>query len=253
MAPWQAGTRNPGSAAANGPDATVAGHRTHCTRTPMVYVLAAVVFAAVYAIAWFARRQYQRPPAAGERRPRYDEADCSICMDAFRFRIEANCGHSFCHACFAQVVASVGPAIAVACPLCRREVTFVDELFSPDERTSAASATLRTQALQFIGTFNERHRTGRRGLFESIRDAPMLLRHLLVNMYTPNALTLLTRLRFLALGVVLLLYLISPFDIISEGVFGLLGLADDVLVLVVVLLLAASQYRQERRGPALAR
>ena len=50
----------------------------------------------------------------------------------------------------------------------------------------------------------------------------------------------------LYIAVVLLLafvYLISPLDILPEGILGVFGLADDIYIIVAALLHSMSQYR----------
>ena len=50
----------------------------------------------------------------------------------------------------------------------------------------------------------------------------------------------------LYIAVVLLLafvYLISPLDILPEGILGIFGLADDIYIIVAALLYSTSQYR----------
>ena len=43
----------------------------------------------------------------------------------------------------------------------------------------------------------------------------------------------------------MMIYLISPIDLIPEVVFGPLGLVDDLLSLVTVLVYVAHMYRQD--------
>ena len=42
---------------------------------------------------------------------------------------------------------------------------------------------------------------------------------------------------------VVIIYLLSPFDILPEFVFGLLGLVDDLIIIVMMLMSLATWYR----------
>ena len=48
------------------------------------------------------------------------------------------------------------------------------------------------------------------------------------------------------------LYILSPFDLVPEAVFGVLGLLDDVVIGCIFLVVAAGLYRQillDRQAP----
>lgn len=51
------------------------------------------------------------------------------------------------------------------------------------------------------------------------------------------------KLYFLILVLLVVLYLLSPLDMIPELVFGVIGLIDDVLAVVLVLVYIMEQYR----------
>lgn len=51
------------------------------------------------------------------------------------------------------------------------------------------------------------------------------------------------KLYFLILVLLVVLYLLSPLDVIPELVFGVIGLIDDVLAVVLVLVYIMEQYR----------
>lgn len=52
-----------------------------------------------------------------------------------------------------------------------------------------------------------------------------------------------SKLYFLMLALALLLYLISPIDLLPEGLFGIFGLVDDLILLVYMLVYATGVYR----------
>ena len=78
---------------------------------------------------------------------------------------------------------------------------------------------------------------------EHIRDLPVLLRHLWSFIWTGEGLTWLFRLRIYTLGAMAGVYLLSPFDIVPEAVFGIIGILDDIIILALFLLYAGILYR----------
>lgn len=77
-------------------------------------------------------------------------------------------------------------------------------------------------------------------LMHHIYDVPMLLWHMWRALFTLRGLVLL---RLTLLLSFLLLYTLSPLDILPEAAFGLLGLLDDLLVILIVLLTISMVYR----------
>lgn len=87
-------------------------------------------------------------------------------------------------------------------------------------------------------------RNGQLKLFQRVRDMPLLLRRMIWELMDPQrAIPLVHRTRILFFLVLLAVYVFSPFDVIPEGVVGLVGLLDDVLVIVMVLFYLAMLYR----------
>ena len=82
-----------------------------------------------------------------------------------------------------------------------------------------------------------------RSLLEHLRDLPVLLRHLVSFIWSGEGITWLFRLRIFILGAMAGVYLLSPFDIVPEAVFGLIGILDDIIVLALFALYAGILYR----------
>lgn len=72
-------------------------------------------------------------------------------------------------------------------------------------------------------------------LLHYLYDVPTLLRHIWRNLFTLQGLLVLYKLHILFILLLLFLYLLSPLDLIPETVFGVLGLIDDVVVVLGVL------------------
>lgn len=78
---------------------------------------------------------------------------------------------------------------------------------------------------------------------DHIRDMPALLRHLFREFFSGRGIFLVWRIRIVILLVLALFYLLSPLDIIPDSVFGILGLLDDILIILSVLLVMTIIYR----------
>ena len=77
-----------------------------------------------------------------------------------------------------------------------------------------------------------------------ITDIPILLRHVINEMFTLNSLPLWYRIRFAFVFIISLLYFLSPLDLIPEALFGIVGFIDDLLVILILSIYACQIYRQ---------
>lgn len=74
-------------------------------------------------------------------------------------------------------------------------------------------------------------------------DVPTLLRHLWHDLFTVRGLILINKLHLLFIVVFLLIYFLSPLDLVPEGVVGVLGLVDDFIILIGALVYITLMYR----------
>ena len=92
----------------------------------------------------------------------------------------------------------------------------------------------------------------RTSLGQLAREAPSLLRRLLGN--PAHLVRLLARLRVLLVVLALVVYVLSPFDLLPEAILGVIGLLDDAVVCAIVCMHIAAIYRrmllQQGRGRA---
>lgn len=80
-------------------------------------------------------------------------------------------------------------------------------------------------------------------LMHYVYDIPILFRHLVRDLFTVRGLILLYRLHILFILFLFVVYLLSPFDLLPEAVFGVLGLLDDVIILLGVIVYISIVYR----------
>ncbi|KAJ6297271.1 hypothetical protein OIU78_022912 [Salix suchowensis] len=82
------------------------------------------------------------------------------------------------------------------------------------------------------------------GLIQRMQDLPFLLRRLLQEIMDPQrSLPLVIRARVYISVILSAIYIISPVDIIPEGLLGIVGLLDDLLVVLICFLHVAAIYR----------
>ena len=81
-------------------------------------------------------------------------------------------------------------------------------------------------------------------LLDYLRDLPALLRNLFRDFFSVGGMVMIFRARVFVLFLLLALYIISPLDIIPEGVLGLLGLIDDLFIAFIICVYASVIYRQ---------
>ncbi|CAI9112623.1 OLC1v1013095C1 [Oldenlandia corymbosa var. corymbosa] len=166
---------------------------------------------------------------------------CSICHANFHLPSQANCSHWYCSNCILQVW-NHGPALQPCkCPLCRRPIT----LLIPSESTSRQLDNAEvSEILQRIQSYNRVFGERSEGLVQRVQDLPFLLRRLLRDIMDPQrSIPLVIRARVYLAAFLSAIYVLSPIDIIPEGVMGLIGLLDDFLIMFMCFLHVAALYR----------
>ncbi|KAM7507583.1 hypothetical protein LguiA_018036 [Lonicera macranthoides] len=166
---------------------------------------------------------------------------CSICHGNFHIPCQANCSHWYCGNCILQVW-NHGPALQpCSCPLCRRQITLLvpSEASSRERHNSEVS-----EILGRVETYNRFFGARANGLIQRVQDLPFLLRRLLREMMVPQrSLPLVIKARILLATVLSVLYVVSPVDFIPEGVLGIIGLLDDLIIVLICFLHVAALYR----------
>ena len=79
---------------------------------------------------------------------------------------------------------------------------------------------------------------------------PTLLRHLFRETFTINGLIWMVRFRIIFCLIFAILYLFVPFDLLPEGVYGIFGYFDDILVVLLLAIYATILYRNVVAGRA---
>ncbi|XP_057973062.1 uncharacterized protein LOC131161361 [Malania oleifera] len=180
------------------------------------------------------------------------ESDCcSVCHGSFNLPCQANCSHWFCCNCILLVWYHGSTLQACRCPLCRRAIT----LLVPDEASLQRRQEPEVaEVLGKVETYNRQFGENTNGLIQRLQDLPFLLRRLLRELMDPRrSLPFVIRARVYIAMILSAVYVLSPVDIIPEGILGVVGLLDDVIIVLICFLHVAALYRSvllfRFRGP----
>lgn len=169
---------------------------------------------------------------------------CPICLNEPRFPIETNCGHLFCAQCVILYWRHGNWRGTIRCPVCRQQVTALLRCFRDQEGGTTAEREERNQILWDINDYNRRFTGEPQPWLDYIWDLPTLLRHLGSEFFSVGGLMYMFRLRIVLCFVAAIMYLISPLDMIPEAVFGILGLLDDLFVVLLLAIYVTIIYRR---------
>ena len=128
-----------------------------------------------------------------------------------------NCGHVFCGTC---ILRCASERMVLPCPLCRTRVSMLLSQQLP-------------MAPQ-VHAFNTFHAGRPLSLMQFLRDMPVLLRFLWLHFrqifFVSPQLTIFA-VQIILIVVSNVIYLLSPFDLVPELIFGALGLIDDAVII----------------------
>ncbi|CAL8090535.1 unnamed protein product [Calicophoron daubneyi] len=161
-------------------------------------------------------------------------------MDPIAFGVETNCRHRFCAQCFCLHWRRTLYGRQITCPICRGHVRFLKKHFSPAEMEQT---DVRRTLEGDIDLFNRWHSGRPVPILRRLRDLPIMFTDALRFVFSGDGTPFLIHSRLVLLGLCVVLYVLSPFDVIPEGVAGLFGLLDDLVVLLIFGIHAFAVYR----------
>ncbi|GMR37521.1 hypothetical protein PMAYCL1PPCAC_07716 [Pristionchus mayeri] len=180
---------------------------------------------------------------------------CPICYDVAKNAVLTDCGHFFCCSCvIGYWQHSASPLSPVACAVCRTPVTMLLPMSWPARETidDEQEADALHEANMQVDDYNRRF-SGEREWHAFITDIPVLIPYLLNNFTANGAMIEMFRIRAYFTVLCIAVYLLCPFDLFSENIYGVLGFLDDafiVLLALVYICIALRAYMQ-RRGEVL--
>ncbi|XP_028818442.1 E3 ubiquitin-protein ligase RNF170 [Denticeps clupeoides] len=156
---------------------------------------------------------------------------CPVCLQAATFPVETNCGHLFCAPCLISYWKVNIWLDAISCPLCRQKVRVLCHLFS-----ESRSDTAQRQVLGDIKDYNKRYSGAPRQVTDYLYDAPLFLHILLRGLGNMGGLVWLFLLRVAVCSFGAAASLASPLEDVPGSFWGALGLLDDLVVVVLLLI-----------------
>lgn len=156
--------------------------------------------------------------------------NCPVCLGSIDCAVQTNCGHKFCAQCILEYWRHDQWPRAARCPVCRRQVTLLLG------RVTGAFG-------ERITDYNQRMSGEWRSPLSYVYDVPTILTHLWQELFSERGPFLIRRLYLGYIVILLALYLLSPFDILPESVFGLFGYLDDLMLCLIAIVYISFVYR----------
>jgi len=181
-------------------------------------------------------------PATHVGRPRHDT--CPICISDSSLSVETNCGHLFCGKCIITFWKFQSNWVSgMNCPVCRQPVTVLLTCFTADEEASTDNND-RQAVINDVRDFDRRFSGAPRTFREYIYDIPVLIPHIIRQIFSIQGLAWTYRIRIMLILLTVIAYVLSPLDILPESVLGFLGLFDDFFIILCAALYVIIAYRE---------
>uniref|UniRef100_A0A0N5ATN3 E3 ubiquitin-protein ligase RNF170 n=1 Tax=Syphacia muris TaxID=451379 RepID=A0A0N5ATN3_9BILA len=168
---------------------------------------------------------------------------CPICLNPASFAVLTNCGHLFCCNCFYLYWQYSGNVMRpVKCAVCRSVVSVLMPKVVQGERDNNMQEASRSDTQ--MNDYNYRFSGAPRPILDYIRDIPVMIPYMLRFLFSINGIMTMFRIRVLFCLIGIFAYVIFPFDILPEAVYGIFGFIDDILVAIALMAYAIIMFRR---------
>jgi uncharacterized membrane protein YkvA (DUF1232 family) len=157
---------------------------------------------------------------------RYNSDECPFCLEQIKNMVEISCGHAFCARCMSDYSKSKRGALLL-CPVCRREFACIFKNYEHDIESPAAEVE------EEINDYNIRYGGEQKKFCQLLKDFPFVFKSFLRNCCTPGMVG--KSVCMILMIVCVMIYIVSPYDLFPESVFGIFGYIDDISVLIYVI------------------
>jgi len=178
-------------------------------------------------------------------RPRIHTETCCICLSQISLEVASTCGHIFCGKCIIDLWEAKNKQ-KLKCPLDRRDMPMLIKNFSYDLQAHPDAGV--EKIIDSLHLYNVLFSHQPRSLKQMLLDAPYLLRRFFEFIRTREGWIFVVRKILGCLYIsLLLLYIISPLDLIPDYI-PIVGWIDDFIVIFYVLLYISILYFDFLRG-----
>ncbi|XP_067845801.1 E3 ubiquitin-protein ligase RNF170-like [Heptranchias perlo] len=160
----------------------------------------------------------------------HSDLHCPVCLQMPTFPVETNCTHMFCGPCLIAYWRHGSWLGAVSCPLCRQKVSLLYSLFCENQQEKQGR-----QIVRDIRDYNKRFSGQPRTFADYVFDMPLLLQLAFRGLFTIAGLVWIFCLRVAICSFGAIICLTSPLDEFPETFNGILGTADDLTVVILLL------------------
>uniref|UniRef100_A0A8C7A2R3 RING-type domain-containing protein n=1 Tax=Nothoprocta perdicaria TaxID=30464 RepID=A0A8C7A2R3_NOTPE len=159
----------------------------------------------------------------------HSDFSCPICLQTATCPVETNCGHLFCGPCLITYWKHSPCLGAITCPLCRQKVRVLSlvVIYKPTK-----------QIVHDIRNYNKRFSGQPRpvSFADYLYDMPLLLTVVLRGIFTWDGLVWIFFLRVAVCALGAIICLPSPFNTMPGLLCRILGAADDMVVVFLLLI-----------------
>uniref|UniRef100_A0A8B9P9K2 RING-type domain-containing protein n=1 Tax=Apteryx owenii TaxID=8824 RepID=A0A8B9P9K2_APTOW len=161
----------------------------------------------------------------------HSDFSCPICLQTATFPVETNCGHLFCGSCLIAYWKHSPWLGAITCPLCRQKVILLDNISCEKQQDKPTK-----QIVHDIRDYNKRFSGQPRPFADYLYDMLLFLTVVLQRIFTWDGLVWIFFLRVVVCSFGAIICLPSPFDTMPGLLCRMLGAADDMVVVFLLLI-----------------
>jgi uncharacterized membrane protein YkvA (DUF1232 family) len=167
---------------------------------------------------------------------RLDDNECCICLvEPKVFRVAVTCGHSYCANCIFSIYAKRNHE-QIECPLCRAKIITIFKAF-PEVEPAEKVEEIR----MLIRDYNSKYGDDR-SVKRTIVELPFVLAKVVDHIFSFKFLLYFIKTAvFFKMALVAIIYFMLPVDVMPTSYLGVIGVIDNVAVVVAVGLFAVGK------------
>jgi len=184
---------------------------------------------------------FGKPPSDTQQEAvqRIGAENCCICFGDINREVSSTCGHIFCGKCLIEFWESKNKN-KLQCPLCRRDINMIIINFSTSDVPPTDVET--KKVIRDIKFYNKCFSTHTRTIYQVLLDSPYLMRRLIFSLSTREGFTFFLKRILGSLYILaLVVYIVSPLDLIPDYIM-ILGWIDDAVAVIYLILYVTILY-----------